>query len=141
VVTFNEFQALRAEFPDLPLEEIVKIWASRVNFAGSDYAAALVDHLQSLHNDFAAVGWLRTRDDKFGEVQKIGLGPTADERKAIIGLTSFRHRDVIKTLRTWASAIRPSLTQTACYSLWQKLRHRQRYKDLKKHINESREYF
>jgi hypothetical protein len=141
-ISFNEFQKLRGEFPDLPLEEIVKIWASRVNLAGDDYAATLVDHLGSLHDDFAAVGWYRTRDDKFGEVQKIGLGPTTDERLAIAGnLAAFRNRAVIKTLLIWARAIRPTLTKTKCYELWQKLRHRKRYQELKKHIESNREFF
>ena len=141
-ISFNEFQKLRAELPDLPLEELVKIWKSRLDLAGSDYAAELVNHLQGLHDDFAAVGWYRTRDDKFGEVQKVGLGPTTDERVAIAGnLTAFRHRDVIKTLLIWARAIRPTLTKTKCYELWQKLRHRKRYIELKKQIESNREYF
>jgi hypothetical protein len=141
-VSFNEFQKLRREFPGMPLEELVKIWHSRVNLAGSDYTYSLLTHMRSLYADFAAVGWFRTRDDKHGEVQRIGIGPTTDERVSIArNLTAFRHRDVIKTLQVWANAIRPSLTKSACYGLWNKLRHRKRYQDFKKHIDSNREFF
>src|SRR5262245_30628441 len=104
VVTFNEFQKIRTENPGASADEVIQIWAKRVNQAGDAYASKLKDHLKSLFDDFAAAGWFRTRDDKFGEVQKIGLGPTTDERVAIAGnLAAFRNRAVIKTLLFWAS--------------------------------------
>src|SRR5262245_1882630 len=82
-ISFNEFQALRAEFPDLPLGEIVKIWKSRVDLAGSDYAAEMVAHLQTLHDDLMAGARFMSMDSAEGVPQRIGLRPTTDDARSI----------------------------------------------------------
>jgi hypothetical protein len=144
-ITFNAFQALRAEFPDASVDEILGIWKSRLDQAGDAYASKLTDHLQGLHDDFMAVARLRSPDDRGGIPQKVGLGPTTEERASILGsfvnrLTAFRgggwSRDpegltIIESLRLWARANRPIFTKTAAFNLWhKKLRFRERYKDL-----------
>src|SRR5262249_13457021 len=106
-VSFDTFQRILADNPGASQEQIVKICAAKVNKAGDTYAEKLGTQLCSLFDDFMAVARFRTRDDKFSEPQKFGIGPTTDERVAINGayrLAAFRNREVIKTLRIWAGA-------------------------------------
>lgn len=141
-VTFAEFQGIRAENPGASADEIIKLWKAEIDKAGDTYAAKLSAHLKSLFDDFMAVARFRTRDDRHGEAQRVGIGPSSDESKAILSLSTFRNIAVIKTLKLWASAIRPSITKTSAFQHWhKKLRFRKRYKEFEKHINETREFF
>lgn len=150
-ISFNEFQALRAEFPDLPLEEIVKIWASRVDLAGADYAAELVGHLQTLHDDLMVGARFMSMDSAEGVPQRVGLRPTSDDARTINSwfldkLAAFRsgawRRDpdglsIIESLRLWVRANRPEFTKSAAFDIWhKKLRFRKKYRDFEKYLSE-----
>jgi hypothetical protein len=141
-VSFNAFQALRAEFPDASVDEILQIWKSRVDKAGDAYASKLTGHLQSLHDDFMAVARLRSLDAKDGVPQKVGMRPTTDDARSINGwfldrLRAFRGRfdreglGIIEAVRLWAGANRHKFTKTAASWAWHgRLRFRQRYMDI-----------
>ena len=141
-VSFAEFQAIRAENPGASADEIIQIWKAEIDKAGDTYASKLSAHIRGLFDDIMCVARFRSRDTKHGEQQKIGLGPTTDERRAILSLTTFRNIAVIRPLKLWASANWHKFTKHAAADYWhKKLRFRKRYKEFEKHINESREYF
>jgi hypothetical protein len=150
-ISFNAFQALRAEFPDLPVGEIIKIWKSRIDLHGADYAAALVNHLQALHDDLMAGARFMSMDGAQGVPQRVGLRPTTDDARKINNwftdrLAAFRKggwkRDpeglsIIESIRLWAKANRMEFTKTAAFNVWHdKLRFRKRYRALEKYLSQ-----